>query len=60
MDSQRFANKLDRSIAVLEFYRTHVDLLECLSTESQGLLVEIDGLAHMLPAARYVDRQTTP
>ncbi|MGA3217184.1 MAG: hypothetical protein ABSD97_16010 [Acidimicrobiales bacterium] len=54
MDVERFAAKLDRSIATLQFYRDQPELLECLSRESQGLVVEIDGLARMLPAARYL------
>ncbi|MGO8722640.1 MAG: hypothetical protein ACLQRM_07885 [Acidimicrobiales bacterium] len=54
MDVERFAAKLDRSIATLQFYRDRPKLLELLSRESQGLVVEIDGLARMLPAARYL------
>jgi hypothetical protein len=41
VDVDRFATKLDRSIEVLEFYRSTPELLG-LSAESQGLLVEID------------------
>jgi len=54
MDVGRFATKLDRTIKVLEYYRSQPELLESLSQESQGLIVEIDGLARMLPAARYL------
>jgi hypothetical protein len=54
MDVERFAAKLDRSIATLQLYRDRPELLEALSRESQGIVVEIDGLARMLPAARYL------
>ncbi len=52
--SERFATKLDKSIEVLEVYRSHPELVACLSEHSQGILVEIHGLTRLLPAAYYV------
>ena len=53
-DVDRFAGKLDRAIEVLEVYRSHPELIACLSENSQGILVEIHGLTRLLPAAYYV------